>query len=72
MADIHLEIRWRGGGGGGHPDPEIRGGGLKTIVFRPFGLQFGLKIRRGAAPPAPSLDPPLSGHVTSRHVTVMC
>ena len=28
----------KGGGGGGHPDPEIRG------------AQFGLKIRRGLLP----------------------
>ena len=32
------------GGGGCHPDPEIRGGpGLPKICFRPFGPQFGLK-----------------------------
>ena len=32
------------------PDPEIRGGGgsLQTKVVRPFGSQFGLKIRGGA------------------------
>ena len=40
-------------GGPGHPDPEIRGGGL------PFGPHFGLKIRGGPGPPGPSLDPPL-------------
>ena len=35
-----------GGGGGDHPDPEIRGGGrLLKKFFRPFGPQFGLKIR---------------------------
>ena len=46
-------------GGGGHPDPEIRGmPGLKKIFFRPFAPQFGLKIR-GAGPRAPPLDPPL-------------
>ena len=45
-----LQIRW---GGGGHPDPEIRGGGLKKTFFQPFGLQFGLKIRGGAVPPGP-------------------
>ena len=50
------------GGGGSHPDPEIKGNGLKKIVFRPFGLHFGLKIWRGRPPRAPSLDPPLSGH----------
>ena len=47
------------GGGGGHPDPEIRGGGLKTIFFQPFRPQFGPKIRGERAPQAPSLDPPL-------------
>ena len=42
-----------GGGGGGdsHPDPEIRGGGSQRIVFRPFGLQFGLKIMGGGGGP---------------------
>ena len=45
-----------GEGGGGHPDPEIRGMPcLKKIFFRPFASQFGLKIR-GRPPP---LDPPL-------------
>ena len=39
-------------GGGSHPDPEIRGGGLKKFFFWPFGAQFGLKIRR-----APGLSP---------------
>ena len=33
VADPHLQIR-----GGGHPDPEIRGGGsLKKIFWRPGG-----------------------------------
>ena len=36
VADQDLQIR--GGGGGGHPDPEIRGGvASKKHVFRPFG-----------------------------------
>ena len=39
------------GGGGGHPDPEIRRGSLQK-------KQFGLKIR-GEPPSAPPLDPPL-------------
>ena len=35
-------------GGGGHPDPEIRGGGRsQKNFFRPLGPQFGLKIRVG-------------------------
>ena len=49
MADPDLQIRRGGGGGGGHPDPELRGGSLKK-KFRPFGPQFGLKIRWGGPP----------------------
>ena len=45
----------RGGGGGSHIDPEIRGGpGLQKNFFRPFGPHFGLKIRRGAGTLGPS------------------
>ena len=41
----------RAGGGGGHPDPEIRGGGgLKKNFFWPFGPQFGLKNKGGPGP----------------------
>ena len=47
VADPDLYIR---GGGGGHPDPEIRGGGRS---------QFGLKIEGVWTPRAPPLDPPL-------------
>ena len=44
VPDPHLEIRWgEGGGGGGHPDPEMAVGGP----------QFGLKIRWGLGPPRP-------------------
>ena len=33
---------------------------LRANIFRPFGPQFGLKIRRGeGGPQAPPLDPPL-------------
>ena len=46
------EIEISRGGGGGHPDPEIRGVGL-------FGPQFGLKIKGSPPSRAPSLDPPL-------------
>ena len=48
-ADPDVQI----GGGGSHPDPEIRGRpSLKKNFFRP---QFGLKIRgRGAGFPGPS------------------
>ena len=55
MAHPDLQIS----GGGGHPDPEIRvGGTVSKKIFRPFGPQFGLKIR-GLGPQAPPLDPPL-------------
>ena len=53
MADPDLQIRGRGGGG--HPDPKIRGEpGLQKNFFRPFGPQFGRNIRRGAGPLGPS------------------
>ena len=59
MADPDLQIKWEGGGGS-HPDPEIRGrSGLKKIFFQPFRPQFGPKIRGERASRAPSLDPPL-------------
>ena len=61
MADPDLQIR---GGGEGHLDPEVRGSpGLKKIIFRPFGPQFGLKVR-GAGPPGPS-----SGSTTVSYYT---
>ena len=41
----------KGRGGGG-------GGGLQKNFFRPFGPQFGLKLKGGRAPRAPPLDPP--------------
>ena len=37
------------GGGGGHPDPEKRGGSGLKKMFRPFGPQF-REERRGALP----------------------
>ena len=54
VADPDFQIRLGGGGGG-------RGGGLQKKCFRPFGPQFGLKIRGRPGPPgprAPSLYPP--------------
>ena len=68
-ASKHCKLQWqiqtiRYRGGGGHPDPEIRGGGagLQNKFFRPFRPRFGKKIRCGdlAPPRAPSLDPPLN------------
>ena len=56
VADPDPQIR--GGGGGGHPDPEISVGGLgavsKKIFFQPFGPQSGLKIKGCPGPPVPS------------------
>ena len=53
VADSDLQIR--GGRGGGHPDPDIRGGGgwPQKNFFWPFGPHFGLKIRGGQGPPSP-------------------
>ena len=45
-----------GGGGGSHPDPEIKRGG--PGLKKNFG-QFGVKIRGGGPPWASLLDPPL-------------
>ena len=57
MADSDLKIRGLGGGGS-HPE----GGGPVTQknFFRPFGPQFGLKLRG-----APPLDPPLQSYPLS-------
>ena len=51
MADPDLQIR--GGGEGGHPDPEIGGEAPKNF-FWPFGSQFGQKIRGAPGYPGPS------------------
>ena len=59
MADPDLQIR----GGGGHLDPEIRGGPTSKIFFRPFGPHFDLKVRGAWAPRALPLDPPLERFV---------
>ena len=62
---FHQSAQWQiqtfrygwGGGRGGHPDPEIRGGpGLPPNFFWPFGPHFGQKMGGGGASP---LDPPL-------------
>lgn len=58
MADPVIEIRW--GGGNSHPDPEIRGAQCKrNFFFRPFGSQFGPKIRGGLGGGGASQVPPL-------------
>ena len=47
-------------GGGGHPDPEIRGGSLRKFFFRLFGPQFRSNNKGerkgggGQVPPGPS------------------
>ena len=55
VADTDLQIR--GSGWGGHPDPEIGGGGggrSPKNIFVPFGPQFGLKYKGAAGPPSSS------------------
>ena len=57
MADPDLQIRE---GGGGHPDPEIRGGGaVSKKFFSLLRVSFWSKNKGGRAPRAPPLDPPL-------------
>ena len=48
VADPDLQIR--GGGGGGHPYPEIRGAVSRKRCLGPFGPQFGRNIRGGPSP----------------------
>ena len=65
ITDPDLQIRWgAGGGGSGHPDPEIRGGWSQKNFFPPFGPKFGLKIRgeSGSLGPLPCI----------RHWTAKC
>ena len=57
MEEPDLQIR-EGGGGGRHPDPYISGGRLKQKHFSAL-LALVWSKNRGAAPPAPPLDPPL-------------
>ena len=46
-------------GGGGHPNPEIRVEGRSQKTFsRPFGPQFGPKIKGGLGSPGPSPGSP--------------
>ena len=53
VPDPDLEIR--GGGGERSSRPLDKGGpGLPKNFFRPFGPQFGPKLRGGAAPPGPT------------------
>ena len=59
------------GGGGGHPDPEVRGGRSQKNCFSALQASFWSKNKEGAVLRAPSLDPPLCGHVTSRHGHVL-
>ena len=56
---LFISVSTPSNNGGGHPDPDSRGGGGLKFFFRPFGPQFGLKMRGDTGPPAPPLDPPL-------------
>ena len=66
MPDPDLAIR--GGGEGGRLSRPLDNGehGVQKNFFRPFGPQFGLKVR-GVDPRVPSLDPPLSADGLSIH-----
>ena len=64
MADPYLQ---KGGGGGGRPDPEIRGGGGPVPKEFFFGPSAWSKNKRwGRAPQAPALDPSLGSEVKSQ------
>ena len=52
IAVAHPDLQTRGPS---HSDPEIRGGALKKIFYRPVGPQFGPKMRGG--PGSPRLIP---------------
>ena len=59
VPDADLEIR-----GGGHPDPEITGGGggrYPKNTFRPFGPHLGLKTSGGPSPGSATDYPPEEG-----------
>ena len=47
------------GGGGGHPDPDIRGVGLQKNFFSALRASVWSTIKGGRPPRAPPLDPPL-------------
>ena len=49
----------KGGGGRGHPDPEIRGGPVSKKIFSGLGASFWSKNKGGPFPPGPPLDSPL-------------
>ena len=51
VADQDLQTTRLGGGGNDHPDPEMRGTPVSKKFFRPFGPQFGLKIKGGSRGP---------------------
>ena len=44
----------KGGGGRGHPDPEIRGGPVSKKIFSGLGASFWSKNKGGPFPPGPS------------------
>ena len=49
----------KGGGGGSHPDPEIRGGPASKKMFSALRASFSSENKGGWPPWVPPLDPPL-------------
>ena len=56
LADILTELSDKvgGGGGDGHPDPEIRGGAASKKFFSALRASFWSKNKGGPGPPSPS------------------
>jgi len=61
VADPDLQIREGGGGWGGHPHPEIRGGAVSVWSKNKRGTRalWAPPLDPPSGPPPPSLDPPL-------------
>ena len=68
MPDPDLKIRGGRGAWSSRPFDKRGGAASKKNFFRPFGLQFGLKIRGGCPPPGPSLG---SATVPEKYYTLL-
>ena len=63
VADLEVQIRW---GGGWSSRPWDKGGGVSKNCFSGLRASVWSKSNGGWGARAPSLDPPLCGHVTGR------